>query len=201
MKLWIESSKRPVPEGWVRVETAAAAVALLGTGLVTEIAIAHDLDEPAHWSGTDVLEYIRQSARTGKLTPPSIRVNEESEADRGRMVAIAELIAGEASRERTGLRMKPSDALALHRDEIRQIVERNDAFNPRIFGSALHGDDTSDSDLDLLVDPIRDKTTLLSLVNIEREIEELTGVTAHLHTPMSLHERFRQQVLNEAVPL
>jgi len=77
----------------------------------------------------------------------------------------------------------------------------NGALNPRVFGSALHGDDTTDSDLDLLVDPIAGRTTLMSLVRIKREIEALTGVSTDVLTPMALHERFRQSVLAEALPV
>lgn len=97
--------------------------------------------------------------------------------------------------------MRPSVALDQHRSEIRRIVEQNGARNPRVFGSAVHGDDTEDSDLDILVDPIAGKTTLISLVRIRREIESLTGVETDILTPMALHERFRQIVLAEAVPL
>ena len=97
--------------------------------------------------------------------------------------------------------MKPSIALNLHRDAIRRVVERNGARNPRVFGSAIHGDDTDDSDLDLLVDPIDGKTTLTSLVRIKREVELLTGVDTDVLTPMALHERFRQIVLAEAIPV
>lgn len=97
--------------------------------------------------------------------------------------------------------MKPSEALRLHRNDIRRVVELNGARNPRVFGSALHGDDTSDSDLDLLVDPIEGMTTLTSLVRIKREVEALTGVTTDVLTPMALHERFRQRVLAEATPV
>jgi predicted nucleotidyltransferase len=97
--------------------------------------------------------------------------------------------------------MKPSEALRLYRTDIRRVVALNNASNPRIFGSALHGDDADDSDLDLLVDPIEGKTTLTSLVRIKREIEALTGVTTDVLTPMALHERFRQMVLAEAVPI
>ena len=97
--------------------------------------------------------------------------------------------------------MKPSIALNLHRDDIRRVVERNGARNPRVFGSAIHGDDTDDSDLDLLVDPIDGKTTLTSLVRIKREVELLTGVNTDVLTPMALHERFRQTVLAEAMPV
>jgi predicted nucleotidyltransferase len=97
--------------------------------------------------------------------------------------------------------MKPSEALQLHRNDIRRVVALNNACNPRVFGSALHGDDTDDSDLDLLVDPVEGKTTLTSLVRIKREVEALTGVTTDVLTPMALHERFRQTVLAEAVPV
>ena len=97
--------------------------------------------------------------------------------------------------------MKPSEALQLHRADIRRVVEMNGAKNPRVFGSVLHGDDTEESDLDLLVDPIDGKTTLTSLVRIKREVEALTGVPADVLTPMALHERFRGAVLREATPI
>jgi len=97
--------------------------------------------------------------------------------------------------------MKPSEALSLHRAAIRILVEINGAQNPRVFGSVLHGEDTVDSDLDLLVDPIDGKTTLTSIVRIKREIEALTGISIDVLTPMALHERFRQTVLAEAMPI
>lgn len=95
--------------------------------------------------------------------------------------------------------MKPSEALRQHRADIRRVVQENDATNPRVFGSVLHGEDTEDSDLDLLVDPIDGKTSLISLVRIRRELEALLGVKTDVLTPMALHERFRQDVLREAV--
>jgi predicted nucleotidyltransferase len=98
-------------------------------------------------------------------------------------------------------KMKPSVALQAHRDMIRLVVERHGACNPRVFGSVLHGVDDETSDLDLLVDPIEGKTTLLSLVRIKREIESLTGISTDVLTPLSLHERFRQVVLAEAKPI
>ena len=47
--------------------------------------------------------------------------------------------------------MRLSEALNLHRDEIRRIVESRSATNSRVFGSVLRGADTEESDLDLLV--------------------------------------------------
>lgn len=94
--------------------------------------------------------------------------------------------------------MKPSDALHRHRIEIRQIVERNNAANPRVFGSVVRGEDTETSDLDILVDAIDGKTTLLSLARIKLAIEALTGVKVDVRTPLDLHERFRTEVLIES---
>jgi predicted nucleotidyltransferase len=95
--------------------------------------------------------------------------------------------------------MRPSEALQLHRSDIRNIVARNHACNPRVFGSVAHGNDTEGSDLDILVDPISDKTTLINLITIERELEQILGVRIDVQTPGSLSERFRNAVLMDAL--
>lgn len=97
--------------------------------------------------------------------------------------------------------MKTSDSLNQHRAEIRRIVERNNAANPRVFGSVVRGEDTEDSDLDILVDGIDGKTTLLSLARIKLAVEALTGFKVDVLTPFDLHERFRAEVLMEAKAL
>jgi uncharacterized protein len=96
--------------------------------------------------------------------------------------------------------VKPSQALALHRREIRELVEHNRARNPRIFGSVLHGHDTETSDLDVLVDPIPG-TTLLDLGGLQVLLEELLGVQVDLLTPGDLPRRARDRVLSEAIPI
>lgn len=96
--------------------------------------------------------------------------------------------------------MKPSEALSAHRAALRDIVARNGAVRPRVFGSAIHGQDTEESDLDLLVDPTP-QTTLLTLAAIQIEAEQLLGVRVDVLTPRSLPQRFRDQILHEAVPV
>ncbi len=66
--------------------------------------------------------------------------------------------------------MKPSEALNLHRNEIRAIVEKNGACNPRVFGSIVHGQDTEESDIDLIVDSIDGKTTCLVLLELSMRL-------------------------------
>jgi uncharacterized protein len=95
--------------------------------------------------------------------------------------------------------MKPSAALQLHRETIRTVVARNDACNPRIFGSVGRGNDRENSDIDLLIDPIVGKTSLLSLARIKRDLEKSLGVRIDVQTPNSIHEQFRDAVLREAV--
>ena len=96
--------------------------------------------------------------------------------------------------------MKPSEALACNRVEIRRVVHRHRAVNARIFGSVLHGDDTETSDLDLLVDPTPE-TTLLDVAAIQVELEALLGVSVDVLTPKALPDRFRDAVLAEARPV
>lgn len=96
--------------------------------------------------------------------------------------------------------MKPSLALAAHREAIRLVVESHRARNARIFGSVAHGDDTEDSDLDILIDPLPD-TTLLDIGAIRHELAQLLGVPVDVLTPKALPEKFRAAVLAEAVPV
>ena len=96
--------------------------------------------------------------------------------------------------------MKPSRALSQHRDAIRQIVARHRARNPRVFGSALRGEDAEGSDLDLLVDT-QDDTSLFDLGAIQHEVQKLVGLPVDVVTPRDLPESFRDRVVAEAAPL
>lgn len=96
--------------------------------------------------------------------------------------------------------MRPSEALNKHREQLREIVARNGALRPRIFGSAIRGDDTDASDLDLLVEPTS-TTTLMTLAAIQLEAERLLGIRVDVLTPRSLPVRYRSAVLREAQPV
>ena len=96
--------------------------------------------------------------------------------------------------------MKPSLALAKHRDAIRQIVLSHRAFNPRVFGSVARGDDSDGSDLDLLVEPFPD-TSLLDVACIQVELEALLVLSVDVVTPLFLSKSFRDQVVLEALPV
>ncbi|MBW8076825.1 MAG: nucleotidyltransferase [Gallionella sp.] len=96
--------------------------------------------------------------------------------------------------------MRPSLALQNHRAEIREIALSHRVLNVRVFGSVLHGDDTEDSDLDLLVDPTAE-TTMMDIARIQLEVARLLKVSVDVLTPKALPEKFRAQVVDEAVAI
>jgi uncharacterized protein len=96
--------------------------------------------------------------------------------------------------------MKPSNALDLHRQAVRETVARYPMRNPRVFGSVAHGSDREGSDLDILVDA-PPGTTLLDMGGLYEELIELLGVPVDLRTPQGISPRYRDRVLSEAIPL
>ena len=97
--------------------------------------------------------------------------------------------------------MTPSIALEKHRDAVRTAIKRDPTIaNPRVFGSVLHGDDTEESDLDLLVDALPG-TSLFTLGGLQEELAELLGVPVDLVLASELNPRIKSRVLNESATL
>ena len=96
--------------------------------------------------------------------------------------------------------MRPSEALSLHRAQIREIALRHRVSSVRVFGSTLRGDDVAGSDLDLLVEPTP-QTTLMDIGAIRFELKKLLGLEVDVLTPNGLPASFREQVLREARPV
>ncbi|GHC60853.1 nucleotidyltransferase family protein [Neogemmobacter tilapiae] len=94
----------------------------------------------------------------------------------------------------------PSEALQNGRALIRELAARHRTTNPRVFGSALTGQDRVDSDLDLLVEPLPE-TTLFDLGGLQEALEEALGVRVEVKTPLDLPPHIRVNVLQQAVPV
>ncbi len=96
--------------------------------------------------------------------------------------------------------MKPSIPFQVNRATIRSVVARHRACNARVFGSVLHGNDHEGSDLDILIDPTPE-TTLFDIGAIRHELLQLLGVRVDVLTPNALPDKFRAQVIAEALPV
>ena len=81
--------------------------------------------------------------------------------------------------------MKPSDALKTRSAAVRAVVQAHRASNARVFGSVLHGRDTEDSDLDILINPTSE-TTLFDVSVIRMEPRQILGVRVDVLRPNGL---------------
>jgi len=70
----------------------------------------------------------------------------------------------------------------------------------KLFGSALRGDDTPDSDVDLLVEFDGEKG-LLDLVHLGRDLESFLGRDVDVLTAPSISRYFRDEVVATARPV
>ena len=96
--------------------------------------------------------------------------------------------------------MIPSEALAKHRDEARSIVGSYKVAYPRIFGSTARGEDTDESDLDIIVR--RDgELSYYDLFRLEDELAALLGVRVDLRTEGEFSSRIFDRIKRDFVDL
>jgi predicted nucleotidyltransferase len=99
--------------------------------------------------------------------------------------------------ESTALTMEHLRRLA---PELQALTETYGGTRLRVFGSVVQGQATPDSDLDLLVD-VPSSQSLLALVGIGQELEQLLGCPVDVAESDSLHPLIRSEVLQQAVGL
>jgi predicted nucleotidyltransferase len=67
-----------------------------------------------------------------------------------------------------------------------------------IFGSYSRGEQTENSDLDILVDLI-EPVNLLKLIKVENHIQEITGLKVDLLPRIDIREEIKENILKEVV--
>ena len=96
--------------------------------------------------------------------------------------------------------MEIDDLLKSKREEILKVALQRGAKNVRIFGSVVHGETTSDSDIDFLVD-LEPGRSLFDLGGLWMDLQDLLGRDVDVVTENALHWYIRDRVLAEAKPL
>jgi predicted nucleotidyltransferase len=86
------------------------------------------------------------------------------------------------------------------RQDILRVAAKHGARNIRLFGSAARGEDRPGSDLDLLVD-MESGRSLLDLVALGQDLEELLHRKVDVITDSSVHPAIRPHILADARPL
>jgi uncharacterized protein len=93
--------------------------------------------------------------------------------------------------------MRPSEALAKHREEVLEIIAKYPVSNPRVFGSVARGEDVEGSDLDMIVHPGA-KLSYFDLGRLVFELENLLLCTVDLGEDTALKDHARSSILQDA---
>ena len=96
--------------------------------------------------------------------------------------------------------MTTIDILQSKREEVLEVAERHGVTSIRIFGSVARGDETANSDIDLLV-TTGPQVSPWFPAGFILELEQLLGRHIDIVTESGLNPLLRDQVLTEAVAL
>lgn len=83
-------------------------------------------------------------------------------------------------------------------DQIRPILKRHDVTRAEIVGSFARGEQTSDSDFDIVVDLPRGKT-LFDLVTLKQDLTDEVGREVDVTTYRSVSEHLRPHLFADTI--
>jgi uncharacterized protein len=93
----------------------------------------------------------------------------------------------------------PSESLGLHREAVVARLAQARVTNIRVFGSIVRGEDTADSDIDLLFDPLPGASAVkLSLARLD--LVDLIGCEVDPVSARAVPKR-KRRILTEAIPV
>ncbi|MHA1283050.1 MAG: nucleotidyltransferase family protein [Promethearchaeota archaeon] len=84
--------------------------------------------------------------------------------------------------------------------KIRNYLLKHDVKKASLFGSIVRDEANKDSDIDILIE-FKGKKSLLDLVQLKFELEELLNTKVDLLTYNSLHPLLKEKILSEQVKI
>lgn len=129
-------------------------------------------------------------ARRSGVRQPNIAAYESGKRAPSRRM-LARLLAATIPR--------PSLVLGQHRDEVLRVAAANRARDVRVFGSIARGQDTADSDIDLIVS-FEEGADIFDQGGLLCDLEDLLGRHVDVVSDRALTDR-DALILQEAVPL
>jgi len=97
--------------------------------------------------------------------------------------------------------MSLQELLQEKREEILDLADQHGAFNVRVFGSVVRGEDTPDSDIDFLIDYDLQRISSWFPAGLKLDLEDLLGCEVDVVTEKGLHWYIKSRVLQEAIQL
>jgi predicted nucleotidyltransferase len=80
------------------------------------------------------------------------------------------------------------------------LARARGAYNIRVFGSVAQGEETENSDVDILVD-LAPGRTIFDLGGLLHDLQNVLDCNVDVVTEKGLRQRIRQEILAEAIPL
>ena len=97
--------------------------------------------------------------------------------------------------------MKKIDQIITKLKKNKPILEKKYSVkNLEVFGSYVHGEQKSNSDLDVLVE-FSKTVDLFEYIELENYLSEKLGVKVDLVMKDTLKPRIKEKILNEAIPI
>jgi uncharacterized protein len=97
--------------------------------------------------------------------------------------------------------MKLQQLLKDKREDILAVAARHGAFNVRVFGSVSRGEETENSDIDLLIDYDLTKTSAWFPGGLLMDLQDLLDRKVDIVTEQGLSHLIKDRVLSEAKSL
>ena len=97
--------------------------------------------------------------------------------------------------------MKLQELLEEKREDILAVAAQHGAFNVRVFGSVSRGEETENSDIDLLVDYDLTKISAWFPGGLLMDLQDLLDRKVDIVTEQGLSHLIKDRVLAEAKPL
>ena len=129
---------------------------------------------------------------------PSIRTLERLLAAAGHRLVLDAQRGTPEQTDLSGARMRRLQQL---RPDILRVARRYSITDVRVFGSVARGEDTADSDIDLLVEFDAGQHGALPLIGLRRELVELIGEPVDVATLDLLRPDIASEAEATAVPL
>ena len=93
------------------------------------------------------------------------------------------------------------ETLQEKREKVLEVASKHGAFNVRVFGSVVRGEDTPESDIDFLIDYDPEKVTPWFPGGLLMDLQDLLGRKVDVLTERGISPLIRERVLSEAKPL
>lgn len=97
--------------------------------------------------------------------------------------------------------MSLQSLLAEKRSQILAIADKHGAYNVRVFGSVVRGEDTPESDIDFLIDYDPARTTPWFPGGLLMDLQDLLGRRVDVLTEDGISALIRDRIMAEAQPL